>query len=152
MDKEGAAFEYIEGVVWVATALVAEAGIGRELVTASGLTNAHWVEVCALEEDIGCCLRDTRFLSAEHTSDTHGLLGIADHEVSCRQGTLYAVEGNEFLSFGSVLNDDFVAFDLICIEGVECLSHFVENEVGHVHHVVDRANADGVEGFLEPVW
>ena len=35
---------------------------------------------------------------------------------------------------------------------MECLSHLVEYEVGHVHHVVDWANTDGVECFLEPVW
>ena len=91
-------------------------------------------------------------MSSEHTSDTHRFFGIADHEVCGRQGALYAIKGNELLSFGSVLNDDFVAFDFVCVEGVECLTHFVEYEVGHVHHVVDWTNTDGVEGFLEPVW
>ena len=59
LDEQCAAFEYVEGVIWVATALIAEAGIGRELMTASGLADAHWVEVGTLQEDIGSGLRDT---------------------------------------------------------------------------------------------
>ena len=111
-------------------------------MTTSGLADADRIEVSTLEEDVGGRLRDTRVLSAKHTCDTHRLLGIADHEVGSREGALYAIEGDEFLSLGSVLDDDLVAFDLVGVERVECLSHLVEHEVGDIHHVVDRANAD----------
>ena len=47
-------------------------------MTASCLADAHWVEVCALQEDIGGRLRDTRVLSAKYTCDTHWFLSVAD--------------------------------------------------------------------------
>ena len=111
-------------------------------MTTSGLANAYRIEVRTLQEYIGRLLCNTRILTAKHTCDTHRLLGIADHEVGSREGALYAIEGDEFLTLGSVLDDDLVAFDLVGVERVECLSHLVEHEVGDIHHVVDRANAD----------
>ena len=40
--------------------------------------------------------------------------------------------------------------NLVVVEGVQRLSHLVQNEIGYVHHVVDGAQTDGSEGVLQP--
>ena len=54
------------------------------------------------------------------------------------------------LALVGVLDDDLVSADLVVVEGVERLTHLVQDEVGDVHHVVDGAQTDGSECVLQP--
>ena len=120
-------------------------------MTASSLTNAYRIKVCTLKEYIGGTLWDTWVLATKHTCNTHWLFGIANHEVSCRQSTLYSIESYELLSFGSIFNHHFSSFDFIRIKWVQSLSHLMEHKVGNVHHVVDRTDTNGRKCFLQPI-
>ena len=78
-------------------------------------------------------------------------MGVADHKVARVEGAFHSVEGDEFTALLGVAHYDLSALDLVDVKAVEGLPHAVEQVVGDVDYVVDRAHSDHVEGILEPL-
>ena len=151
MYQHCAAFEVIDNGIRVAATLVSERCVGAQLVTTSGLADRHRVEVRALEEHVLGLSCYAGVESAEYAGNTHRFFGIAYHQVGSRQRMFCTIQGDEFSTFGYVLNDNLMAFDFVCIESVQGLPHLVKHEVRGVHDVIDWTQPNRCECFLEPV-
>ena len=120
-------------------------------MTAARFADSYGVEVCGFEEDVFGVFCYTAFESAEDTGNTHCLFLISDHEVASIHLALYAVESNEFLALACIAHMDLVAFDLVSIEGMERLTHFVQHEVRDIDDVVNRTKTDSQQAVFEPL-
>ena len=74
------------------------------------------------------------------------------YKVGCSQGSLNAVECHKFLSLTCPSYDDLAALNLSGIEGVERLSYFHQDKIGHINYVVDWPESNGKKPFLKPLW
>ena len=63
---------------------------------------------------------------------------------------LNPVEGRKLGARREGLDDDFLALDLGQVKAMERLTEGMENKVGDVNYVVDRALANGRQQVLEP--
>ena len=82
LAEQSGLLQGIDDAIGVNAALKTERSVCRETVTASRLTNPRGMEVGRFEYHIFRSLVGTTTLAAKHTSDTHGILGIADGEVA----------------------------------------------------------------------
>ena len=120
-------------------------------MTTTRLADGDRVEVSRLQEDVLGVFGHTAFESAKDTGNTHCLFFVGNHQIAAVHLTLYAIEGNEFLSLASIANMDLVALDLVCIEGVKRLSALMEHEVRDIDDVVNRTQTDSEQAVLEPI-
>ena len=90
-------------------------------------------------------------LTAEHTGDAHAFLFVANHQVAAVELALHTVEGHERRVLRQGADDDVIARNHVGIEGVQRLPHFHEDEIGHIHHVVDGTDAHGAQFVLQPL-
>ena len=151
LNQQGGTFHDIDGVIGVAAALVAEGRIGLQLMPTAGLADGHRVEVGALEEDVLRLLGHAAVQTAEDAGDAHGLVRVGYHQVVLVHRALYAVQRGEFLACLGVPNMYLLTFDLVGIKGVERLAHLMQHEIGHIHYVVNRTQADGGQRVLQPL-
>ena len=49
-------------------------------------------------------------------------------------------------------DDDFVAFNLVRIKGVQRLSQFMQHVIRCIHDIVLRIDANGTQALLDDVW
>ena len=109
------------------------------------------MEVGTLEDHVLRGLVGTTTLSTEHTGDAHGILGIADGEVTVGERVLLTVECLERGTLGHRLHHDLVTLHHIGIEGVQGLAIGHHDVVGDIHDVIDRPQTDGGQFVLQPV-
>ena len=109
------------------------------------------MEVSTLQHHIFGGLVGTTTLSTEDTSDTHGLLGIADSQVAVAQLVLLAIECLEGCALGHRLNDNLVTLHHVSIEAVQGLTQCHHHVVGDVDDIVDRTQTDYAELVLQPL-
>ena len=115
-----------------------------------GAADPRWGEVRRFQEDVGGGFRDAAVRTAHHAAEGEGLARfIGDHAVLGKQRVGLVIEREELLA---VLRgaDHQRAGDLRGIEGVQRLADLVQHEVGDIDDVVDRAQADRLEPFLQP--
>ena len=62
---------------------------------------------------------------------------------------LFVKSGQLFTLTGGADND-FVPLDAIVVKSVERMPCFVKNEIGHIHHIVDRFDLNRFQGFFQP--
>ena len=139
LNEQGCAFQYIQRVVRITTALVTEGGIRLQLMATAGLTYGHRIKISRLKEYVLRLLRHTALQTTEHTGDTHCFLGVSNHQVAFVHLALHTIKGSELLARTCHTHMYLFAFYLIGIECMERLTAFVEYEVRHIHYVIDRS-------------
>lgn len=150
LNKKSGALEGVDDAFGIGATLVAEAGVGAELMAASRLADGNGIEPCALDEGALGGVADAAVETAEHAGDAHWLLGVAYHEVISTELALLTIESYERGTLLTIAHDDCLPLDLIGIESVERLSETEEDVVGDVDNVVDGVEPDGFERLLEP--
>ena len=148
----GRQLEGVDLAVGIDAALKAEAGISLQAVATGALADPSRIEVSALQKYILRCLIRTATLSPIDTTDTHGLLCIADHQVVVAKLAVYAVERLEDSAVGHGLHDDFLACDHVCIKAMQRLAECHHYIVGDVHDVINRTKTNCGQVVLQPLW
>ena len=113
--------------------------------------DGNGLEVGTLEKEVRRSLGDLGVRAAHHARHCDGLLGVANEQCALGQLAFFAVQRGDGLPFRAAPHDDFPTRDKVVIEGVKRLAEFVEDEVGHVHHVVDGPQADGRQPIPQPI-
>lgn len=149
-DETGGGVGSAEGLVGVGPALEAVSGVGVQAEAAGGAADTGGLEVGDFEQDVGGGLGDAGVESTHDASDGEGFDLVGDDEVVELKSAGLAVEGDEGFAFGGVADDDAAA-KLGEVEGVEGLAHLHEDVIGDINEVVDGAQADAVEAFLQPL-
>ena len=108
------------------------------------------IEIGALKEYVDRRIGHSRLSSSEDTGYAHRAFRIRNHDVGRSQSAFHSVKGNDLFSVRGSPDDDLPAFDLVCIEGMKRLTKLEKDEVGDVHDIVDRLQADGHQLLLEP--
>ena len=142
LDQQRRALEHVHCVVRIASALVAERSIRLQLVSAAGLADRHGIEISALQEHVLRSFRHAALQTSEHTGNTHRLLLVGDHQVAGIHLALNAIEGYEFLALLGITHVDLIAFDLVGVKRMQCLTALVQHEVRYVHDVIDWPETD----------
>ena len=81
LEQHSRTFQSVNSDVGVDTALKAERCVGVQTVTFCSFADAHGVEVCALDKQIGGCVAHAAEFATEYTCDTHRFLGVANHQI-----------------------------------------------------------------------
>ena len=92
----------------------------------------------------------TAAFSAEHTGDTHRLLGIADCQVTVGELVLHTVKCDERCALWHRLYHDLMTGHHVGIEAMQGLSISHHHIVRDIHDVIDRTEADGGQLVLQP--
>ena len=151
LNEHRRAFERVEFGVGVGAPLKAETGVGFQPVALGGAADHLRRKVGAFEVHArGFGLYAGGF-SAENSPDAHWGFGVANHQVAGRKFALHAVERRKQRAFGGVPDDDLLPFDGPPVVGVERLTQFVIDEIGHVDDVIDGIEANGPQAFLQPL-
>ena len=151
LDEHSAELEVIDDLVGVDAALEAERSVGVQAEAACRLANPCGMEVGRLQEHVGSGLGHTRVQTAEHTTDAHRLLAVANHQVAVGQRAFHTVEGGELGARLYGPDHDAVALDLAQVKAVHGLSCAQQDVVGDVDDVVDGTLSHSEEQVLEPL-
>ena len=84
------------------------------------------------------------------TRQTSTAFRIGDQQVLGVECAVLLVQRGEVLACLRLAHDDLPALQLVGIEGVQGLAQLMLHEVGDVHHVVDRLEADALQALLLP--
>ena len=150
--QHGCTFDGVNLACRVDATLKTETGIRLKSVTTCALANPCGVEVSTLEEHVLRGFVSAATLAAEHTSDTHRLLGIADSQVAVRKFVFLTVEGNERSAFRHGLHHHLLTLHHVGIETVQWLSVCHHDVVGNIDDVVDRTQTDRCQTVFQPLW
>ncbi len=120
-------------------------------MAAGGLTDTYRVEIRTLKEYVAGLFGNARMKTAKHTGNGHRLVGVTYHQILRRQRTLHLIKRNELVALVSLADNHMVTLNLVGVERVERLPCLVQHEIGHIHHIVDRAQPDGCQRVLEPI-
>ena len=118
--------------------------------TLRALPYGRGVEVGALQEHFGGTLPYLGVAPPHDAGKGHTLLPVTDGEVGRGEDPLLAVQGDELLVIGGGGDNDPAAGEELEVEGVQRVAVFKEHVVGHVHDVVDGADAGGAQPVGEP--
>ena len=149
--QQGCPFEGIERVVGIDAPLEAEGGVSIQPLPTGRLAHPGGIETGRFEEDVGCRIGHARLQTTEHTGNTHGLLGVAYHQVIGRQGALHLIERHELVALLGRLHDNLPAGNAVQVEAVERLPRAVKQVVGNIDHVVDGTQPDSRQTLFQPV-
>ena len=114
-------------------------------------TDRNRIEAGAFQKDIFCFIRNTTVQAAKNTGDTHSFFRIADHQVFAAQFPFFFIKSDKTGTLFQVFNDHHTSGDLICIKSMQGLAGFMLNEIGDIHQVVDRPQADRFQSLLQPL-
>ena len=145
-------FEGIYLTCRVNATLKTETGICLQAMTTCALTNPCGVEVSTLEEHVLRGFVCAAALTAEHTSDTHRLLHVADRQILVGEFVFLTIERNERSAFRQGLHHHFVALHHVGIETVQWLSVCHHDVVGNIDDVVDGTQTDRCQTVFQPLW
>ena len=120
-------------------------------MTACCLANPGGVEICALKEHVLGLLGCSGIEAAEHTGNTHRLLGVANHKVALRQFALHTVESNKWSALGECAHHHLAAFNLVGIEAVHRLAVCVQYVVCDIHNIIYGAQTYYLQLVLQPI-
>jgi len=109
------------------------------------------MKISTFNENSGGSFRYSRIHTTENTTDAHGFLGIANHQVVGGKFAVHFIQGFERRSFGGGANPNRITFDLVTVESVQRLPGFMKQVVGNVHHVVDGTNTNQAQTVLQPL-
>ena len=109
------------------------------------------MEISTLQYDVFRCLIGSATLPAENTGYAHRFFRIADSEVMLPERMFFSVQGDEFLAFVPVLDDDVLPLDHVRIKAVHRLAVGHHDVIGNIDNVVDRAQTDDIQLVLQPL-
>ena len=150
LDQQSGTLQYINGIVCIQTTFETERSIGIQTETPSRLTDPCRMETSRFQEHIRSLFRHTWIQATEHTTDTHCVFRVTDHQIMIGQRTFNTVQGNELRSFRLCFHDHFVSFYFTCIERVQRLPHFMQHKVSHVHYIINRTQTDYSQTVFQP--
>ena len=128
-----------------------ERGIGGQAVALGHFSRHDRIEVGRLEEYPGRRLRNAACVTAKHTGQAHGFVGVCDDLVVCMEGAFLSIERRQFLTEMGMPNHDRVAFNGIRVEGMQRLAHFVQHVIRGVHNVVLGVDANRPQSLLNRI-
>ena len=149
-DQQGCPLAGIFVYLRVAASLEAERSVSLEGMPLGGLADGAGIKICALYEYVGGRRGNSGVDASEHAGYAHRTVGVRDYDVLGRKLALLLVKGHYPFTLSSPSDDHLSAGDLVSVEGMERLAELPEDEVGNVHYVVDRPEADGQQLLLEP--
>jgi len=116
---------------------------------AGGPANPRRVEPRAFEQHIDGGFAHARVLATHHSGDRHGPFRIRDHEVAGIKRVLAPVQCQKIFPLRRAAHHD-PALELRRVEGMQRLAELEHHEIRHVHHVVDRSQADRLDPRPQP--
>ena len=131
-------------------AFKAVGGVGGQGQPAGRGAHGGGLEPGGLQNDIRSGVRHAAFLPTHHAADGERLAGLVrDNQVRAVKRVFLAVQSLESFPFISGAGDD-AALHFRRVKGMEGRSQFMQDEVGNIHNVVDGAQTDGYQAFLQP--
>ena len=130
--------------------LEASGGLGADTEGAGCQTGLGIVKDRALEHHRMGLFGDLGLLAAHDTCHAGGLGSVADHQLAGAQRMRLTVQCRDMLAFPRLAHNDVVSLDHFQVEGVHGMAGFEHDEIGDIHHIVDRAHAGAVEVLPEP--
>jgi hypothetical protein len=134
----------------VGAPLEALTGVCHKAMALRRPADGDGIEVSRLQRDGGGRLGDLAVETTHHTRQGHGAFAVGDHEIVLDQCELRAVERLEGLAIPRGPDGDLAVRDHLGVEGVEGMPQLHQHVVGHVDHVVDRAQARALERADHP--
>ncbi len=141
----------------VRAALKAVGGIGAQAKFFGSGAHILRLEAGALQEDIDRLFLDFRIEPPHHSGQSRRAGLIGDHLHLAAQNMLFIIKRRELLTLGSPPNHNdrpgrsFGGSEQVIIKGVKRLARLEHHEIGHVHDVIDAAQADLLQSFPKPV-
>ena len=137
------------GALLVDAALKAVGRFGREAQTARCFADGGGLEDRAFQKHIGAGIGNFAVQAAHNASKSHGASAVADAEVGCGERTFLPVKGSEGIAFLRAAHHDAAAFQLVHVKGVQGLTVFKQNIVGHVHDIGNGAHTHGMQAVTQ---
>jgi len=125
--------------------------LGPEPQPAGRDADARGVKTGGLQNDVNGILRYLGIGAAHYAGDGDGALCIGDDQHVRRQLPLLSVQRDNALAGARPARFDAPFGHLCRVEGVQRLAVFQHDEVGHIDHVVDRADARRHQAVLQPL-
>ncbi len=132
-------------------ALESIGGVGFHGQGTGGFADGEGIEAGGFEEDVGGGIGDFGVSAAHDAGEGDGASGVGDDEHAGAEEAFAAVDAGDFFGGAGFADDDFVAGELVEVEGVEGLAEFEHDVVGDIDDIVDGAQTDGFEAFDHPV-
>jgi hypothetical protein len=132
-------------------ALEAVGGVRVHTQRLGGGAHRGRVEPGALQEHVPGRARHLARGAAHDAGEGHRPAGVGDHQHAGGELPRLAVQGHQAFAGARLAHPDGRAHHLREVEAVERLARLPQDVIGHVDHVVDRAQADGAEAPGEPL-
>ena len=149
--QHGGTFENVQRIIGIGSPLETERRVGIQAMTTCRLTHPHRIEIGRFEKNIGRLHRNPRLQTAEYAGNAHTFTFVADHQVFVGKLTFHLVKCRKRRTFGQSLHDDFFAGNLCHIETVHRLPRLMQQIVGYIHNIIDRAQTDCQQMFTQPL-
>ncbi len=125
--------------------------VGSQAEAAAGEGDAHRIEQGALEEDSACGGIRTGGLAAHDAGKRLHPFGIGDGAVFRAEGVVLAIQGAEGFAPAAAKGEGG-ARDLVHVEHMQRAAKVDSEEVGDIDERIDRAQANGEQPALQPLW
>jgi len=130
--------------------LEAEGGIRSHAERPRGPADGCGIEIGAFQQDRLGVVLDFGVETAHHPADGNRFHPVTDHQrVGLQDALLFVKRYKDFPGTGTA-DDDPALFEETKIECMQRLSQFHHHEIGHIHDIVDRAQADGLQPASHP--
>ena len=124
--------------------------LGVQAAGAGCATDAGAIEGCRFKDNRRGLFRHFGFEAAHHTGKTSWLFAICDNELRALGNTGAVIQRMEVFALFGQTGRQAVAGDFIIVIGMHGLAQFHHDEVGHVHYIIDGADACTFETLLHP--
>ena len=125
-------------------------GIGHLTMSTGALTDIIAGELSALEHHLGGGVQNLRIQTTHDTGQGYGFYTVADHQVGVIQSEFFAVQSHDLLAVMSAAYIDRIAFQIVIIEGVHGLTHFLQYIVGNINNVGDGIDTHQSQTAFHP--